>query len=340
MLAIARVWPRGIDEPGRSDGLVAGAACGVAFSTHYYCIFLVLPLTWAIVQRWRPMAMAHRGATSSSPPDSAAASYSSRFRPSCSSSPSRHGETSWPIAQIVIDRAVEAGAFGPATRYAEMLVDGLGRRRGRWRWRAALASGSCWWWRRRALMLLLAFPIAFFAFITNTAPASRYLNPHAAVRRSRCAAWTLAYLADWHPCHAARDSRRRWSSCCIPSLLASIRTGLVLPEAETRDAVAEQFIEAQLPAGLDHPGPALFGHAHAVARGPRRGPDAPPWHLARASTKFQTAAVAGSLSRSPAYRIALPRAWGARRGQDLRRSCGPPVGVGSAEAAGVTVRAF
>jgi hypothetical protein len=55
MMAIVRVWPRGVESPGRSDGLVAGAACGVAFSTHYYCVFLALPLTWAIVQRWRPM---------------------------------------------------------------------------------------------------------------------------------------------------------------------------------------------------------------------------------------------------------------------------------------------
>ena len=39
--------------PRTRDTLVAGAACGVAFSTHYYCVFLAVPLTLAIVQAWR-----------------------------------------------------------------------------------------------------------------------------------------------------------------------------------------------------------------------------------------------------------------------------------------------
>ena len=36
------------------DVLASGAACGVAFSIHYYCVFLALPLAWAVLR-------AHRG---------------------------------------------------------------------------------------------------------------------------------------------------------------------------------------------------------------------------------------------------------------------------------------
>ncbi len=68
-LAIVRVWPcaaqRGTAAPRR---LVAGAACGVAFSTHYYCIFLALPLTLAIIQGWRTHGLPRRGCGSCSSP--------------------------------------------------------------------------------------------------------------------------------------------------------------------------------------------------------------------------------------------------------------------------------
>src|SRR5687768_8860036 len=58
-LAITRIWPCGPPHGrSRNDVVVAGAACGVAFSTHYYCVFLTLPLVWAIIQRWRPAGWA------------------------------------------------------------------------------------------------------------------------------------------------------------------------------------------------------------------------------------------------------------------------------------------
>ncbi len=56
LIAIVRIWPR-TPEAGRlrNDVIVAAAACGVAFSTHYYCIFLALPLLGdrpALAGRW------------------------------------------------------------------------------------------------------------------------------------------------------------------------------------------------------------------------------------------------------------------------------------------------
>ena len=77
--------------------------------------------------------------------------------------------------QIVVDRAVATGAFAPAARYAEMLwTDAAGVPI------AVLAIVGCVAALRsmpaRAIFLL-AFPLPFLLFISNTAPASRYLNP-------------------------------------------------------------------------------------------------------------------------------------------------------------------
>ena len=54
-IAMARVWPApGAEGATRRNGILAGAACGIAFSTHYYCIFLALPLSWVIIQASGP----------------------------------------------------------------------------------------------------------------------------------------------------------------------------------------------------------------------------------------------------------------------------------------------
>ncbi len=53
-LAMTRVWPCArAGGPRLRETLVAGAACGVAFSTHYYCVFLAVPLAMVIVQGWK-----------------------------------------------------------------------------------------------------------------------------------------------------------------------------------------------------------------------------------------------------------------------------------------------
>src|SRR5687767_8466873 len=54
-LAIARVWPAAAPNgPAARDVLVAGAVCGVAFSTHYYCVFLAVPLAYAVIaSHWK-----------------------------------------------------------------------------------------------------------------------------------------------------------------------------------------------------------------------------------------------------------------------------------------------
>ncbi|CAN5854378.1 hypothetical protein BH24ACI5_BH24ACI5_11880 [soil metagenome] len=243
-LAIVRIWPRA-PAPGRTrhDVIVAGAACGIAFSTHYYCIFLALPLFWAIIQRWRASGgrvVARHTVT--------AAVVSAVVFFVCSPFILFEPLVAWQDItanrQIVIDRAVEAGAFAPARRYLEMLwTDSMGR--------AVVALGvvGAAWMLTAAparTVLLLLFPVAFLAFIANTAPASRYLNPVLPFL-SIAAAWTLVRFSDMlrAPVFAL------WivaAACATAPLIASVSGNLFFRTDDTR-TLAQRFIEANIPSG-------------------------------------------------------------------------------------------
>src|SRR5687768_14847086 len=169
-LAITRIWPCGPPHGrSRNDVVVAGAACGVAFSTHYYCVFLTLPLVWAIIQRWRPAGWAIVARQIFTAGVVSAAVFF-LLSPFILVEPIEAWRDMTANRQIVVDRAVSQGAFSPAARYLEILwTDSMGR--------AVVAAGMAGvgWMLvtapARAILLLL-FPVAFFAFITNTVPAS------------------------------------------------------------------------------------------------------------------------------------------------------------------------
>ena len=243
-LAICRLWPCAAPNgPSRRDTLVAGAACGVAFSTHYYCIFLAVPLAIAVVQGWRSKGFAASGSHLAL---AAAASAVVFF----ALSPFILVEplTAWrDIAanrQIVIDRAVSAGAFAPASRYLEMLwADAAGTPI------ALLAAGGVIGMAvvspARALFLL-AFPLPFLFFISNTAPASRYLNPILPFL-ALFAAWAVAQIS-------ARLGNRPvvfWAAVVIaaaPALRSSVAADRFFRQTDTR-TLAQRYIESNLPSG-------------------------------------------------------------------------------------------
>ncbi len=86
-LAMTRVWPCArADGPRQRDTLLAGAACGVAFSTHYYCVFLAIPLALVIVQGWRATRRGGLPSPTRRTAGRRASSSSSRSRRFCSSS--------------------------------------------------------------------------------------------------------------------------------------------------------------------------------------------------------------------------------------------------------------
>lgn len=244
LTAIVRIWPR-TPEAGRlrNDVIVAGAACGVAFSTHYYCIFLTLPLLWAMVQRWRAdgWRIVFRHAVTAG---IVSAVIFFALSPFLLVEPIVAWRDITANREIVVDRALQAGAFGPAHRYAEMLwTDSMGRAV------IALAAVGAVWMTATAparAILIALFPLGFLAFITNTAPASRYLNP-ALPFLAIFSAWALARLAD----RFRAPGPALWvvvGALAASPLAASFNTGAFFRTDDTR-TLARRFIETHVPAG-------------------------------------------------------------------------------------------
>jgi hypothetical protein len=297
-LALWRVWFR---EPGTDDThasqrsvtdvLAAATLIGVSVSTHYYAVFLILPLTAGILLRFERdgwllvlTRLVMAGAT-------VAGAFAV-----CSPFLLVDWQTAWrdivANRQIVVDRALTSGGGGLVTlgRYLSMLSwEALG-------WPTALlsAAGGIWlaWRRPRHAAFLLLFPLPFFAFISNTVPASRYLNavlPFAAI----LAAYALGELAALVPARARTLALVLAAiAAASPGLAAGIRNDWLFGQTDTR-TLALQFIEAQVPSGagvLIQPYSVPLSQSHASLR------EALEFHLGdatRASTKF-------------AIRLALP----------------------------------
>jgi hypothetical protein len=241
-LAMTRIWPLSRDEGVRlPDSALAGAACGLAFSTHYYCIFLVLPLIVSI-----SLGCRGRGAAAVLRHTAAAAGISAivflMLSPFILTEPMTAWRDITANREIVLDRAVASGAFTPARRYAEIL------------WRDTVgvpvvilaATGAIWMLiaTPATALQLLAFPVPFLLFIVNTAPASRYLNPVLPF---------MAVFAGWALAQAcARISRSRvfFGTALLlstaPGAASSIRTDLFFRQADTR-TLAQAFIESHIP---------------------------------------------------------------------------------------------
>jgi len=243
-LAISRVWPCAAPiGPSRRDTLVAGALCGVAFSMHYYCIFLAIPLAIAVVQGWRPKGL-RVSAAQLVVAAAASAVVFFALSPFILVEPLTAWRDITANRQIVIDRAVSTGAFAPASRYLEMLwVDAVGQPV------ALLAAAGVIGMLLASpaqAVLLLAFPLPFLFFISNTAPASRYLNPILPFV-ALFAAWAVAQLS-------ARFGSRPavfWVAVAIasaPALRSSINADLFLRQTDTR-TLAQAYIESNLPSG-------------------------------------------------------------------------------------------
>jgi hypothetical protein len=242
-IAIARIWPLATASGVVTrQTVVAAAACGVAFSIHYYSVFLAVPLALAIVWRWKrepPVVVARQlliaGAVS--------AAVFFALSPFILVEPATAWRDITANRQIVVDRAVTTGTFTPALRYADMLWhDTLGMPV------VVLAVVGAVWMLASVpgrAVFLLAFPIPFLAFIANTAPASRYLNPITPFL-AIFAAWSLSSLS-------ARLGGRVlfWAGlilAALPAGISSVRTDMFFRQEDTRSA-AQRFIETAVPPG-------------------------------------------------------------------------------------------
>jgi hypothetical protein len=199
--------------------------------------------------------------------------------------------------RIVVDRAVESGAFAPLRRYVEILwSDSLGLPV------VLLAAGGAVLMIARNLKLavfLLAFPLAFLLFIANTFPASRYLNPVLPF---------AALFAGWLLSKAASAMRApTWAfalavvAAAAPGFAASVRSDLFFRQDDTR-TLALRHVASAVPAGstvaIQPQSAPLTPSRESLVEALQRNigsPDA-------ASTKFQLQ-LAQDPYPAPAYRL-------------------------------------
>lgn len=242
-VAMTRVWPwaRG-EQAARRDLILASAACGAAFSTHYYCVFLAGPLAWVVFQRWKDSgwkAVVRQLVV-------AAALMVAVFlllSPFLMVEPMTAWRDITANREIVVDRAVASGAFAPALRYVEILWgDSIGAPVVVLGLAGAIAMLIA---APSRALLLLAFPIPFLLFIANTFPASRYLNPVLPF---------IAIFAGWILSVAAERWRARpwmfWAVvalCVAPGAVSSVRSDLFFRQTDTR-TLALNYIQREIPA--------------------------------------------------------------------------------------------
>jgi hypothetical protein len=217
---------------------------GLTMSTHYYAVFLAVPLVISAVwprdsQPWRTRL------------DALVVSGSVVVATFLVASPFLALDPMTAIRdivanrEIVVDRATTtAGLFGSMPFYLSWLVrDGVG-----WMTTVLAIGGLIVAWRRRAreTAIVLAFPVAFLLFIANTVPASRYLNPivpFVAVLAGAAVAW----IAE----RRGLVRRAAWAVlllALVEGAQASVRGDLFFRQTDTR-TLALDWIERSVPDG-------------------------------------------------------------------------------------------
>ena len=219
--------------------IVAAAITGAAFSTHYYTIFLAIPLAWSAARGARDTSDAIRRIAIAAAISGAVFFLLSPFilaEPGVALRDIRANR------QIVIDRAVGSlGYLQTAVRYGALLWrDSVG-------WPVVvLALAGLFVAARehpRKALLLLAFPLPFLIFIGSTFPASRYLIPilpfivvFAGIAAARVGEWNRAAAV------------ATLMVVVILPLRESIDTDLFIRKTDTR-TFAARYIEAHVPSG-------------------------------------------------------------------------------------------
>lgn len=294
-LACERLWRVFPGEAGTFETVrtseVAWAAVltGLAFSTHYYAIFLAVPLAWSAARRAVSPGEALRRVGLAALVSAAIFFLCSPFILVEPATAIRDVQAN---RQIVVDRAVGTlGYSATLARYGVMLVrDTLG-----WPFVLCAGAGAIVSMREQPWRTtwLLSFAIPFFFFIASTYPASRYLIPLVPFLAVLAGTY-VARIARWNPTAA-------WivmPALALQPLVASVRTDLFIRQTDTR-TLAAGFIETHVPAGatvLTQPySVPLEPTADSLREAVRRsGKDTP------TKTRFQ---IARDPYPSPAYRL-------------------------------------
>jgi 4-amino-4-deoxy-L-arabinose transferase-like glycosyltransferase len=284
----------------RRSWVLAGAMAGLALSTQYYAFPIVLAIVAAAgihARRTRQLS----GALALLVWAGAACVVAFLLTtPFIVLEPAIAARDIAAVRQIDVDRAVSSGgAFGSLGAYMRMIaVDAIG-------WPAAIAALAgfaipCVRCPARGI-LLLCFPLAFLAFLANTVPMSRYVNP-LLPSLAVAAAFALTRLA-----RAVRANPSPAFSAsliliaAVPGFLGSVRADRFYAQADTRTE-AREFLERTAPSGAT-----ILVQPHSVQLHASRDAlvEALRAHLgteSAASVKFQKELDAAA-STSPSYRV-------------------------------------
>jgi 4-amino-4-deoxy-L-arabinose transferase-like glycosyltransferase len=235
-LAYERLWS--LPPKGGSYRLIAAAAVtGMAFSTHYYAIFLAIPLAWSAARGGRDRGDAMRRVAIAA---AISAAVFFLLSPFILVEPGTAWRDIRANRQIVVDRAVEsAGYLAGALEYGALLLDGVGLTAVL----AVMGVGAGIYRHGARTLWLLAFPVPFLVFIASTVPASRYLVPLVPF----ITLFAGMLIADtWH-------KRRLTAQLLFVAAFAlagteSLRTDAFIREADTR-TLALEYIREHIPAG-------------------------------------------------------------------------------------------
>lgn len=249
LAALARIVVHPDVAATRRAWLLAGGLSGLTMSTHYYAIFIVIPVIAAAladVKRSGHWQASFRNLVWAGLASVAGFLAGSPFILAELGTAMRDMAA---VREIDIDRAVAGTTpFVSLGSYLHMLAtDAMG-----WPVFAASVAGLAMAllrdWRRG--LLLASFPLAFLAFAANTVPMSRYLNvmlPPLAV----AAAFALTRVQTTPG--VPRGRRVSFVSllvilAAVPGLVNSIRSDRFFAQPDTR-SVARDWVEREIPAG-------------------------------------------------------------------------------------------
>ena len=227
----------------RASWLIAGALAGLAISTHYYAAFLAVPL---VVVAALDVSRSGRWQVSVGLLCLAGLATLAAF---VATSPFFFFEPKVVVRDFTelrvvdIDRAVSAGWFSSLPTYSWLLKKALG-----WPVFALSLAGSVLALVRdpRRGLLLASFPLAFILFVSNTFPASRYLNivlPCATVAAAY-AVWSLATILRV----PAMATTGLFLLASMPGAMDSVRWDRFFAQDDTR-TLTQRFIEGQVAPG-------------------------------------------------------------------------------------------
>jgi Dolichyl-phosphate-mannose-protein mannosyltransferase len=245
-LAVVVLWTQPGERSRWRQAVIAGAACGLAASVHYYAVFVVTALALAIWMPGEARLSARERLQLTGLAFGAAAVAFLAGTPFLLAEPRTAWQDVVANRRIVMDRAVDAsgGLFPSLGTYLRMLwTHAVG-----WPVATLAVAGGAVLARRAParLLLLTAFPLVFIAFISNTVPATRYLNPvfpFVAVLAG-IAVSAAAETVYWRPLAAALLV----ALAGLPGLVDSLYLGWFFRQTDTR-TLAREYIERSAPAG-------------------------------------------------------------------------------------------